>query len=117
MGELLEALGTVAIVVVLFGALAWALYFAFGPQAIGLPAMLGAFVIVAGVSIVGDVGVEGVVFIVLGLAALVAVIGMAMNVADRRPGGGRDPRAVDEAQPVQEPLGSSGHSPDSERPA
>ncbi|HTZ87876.1 MAG TPA: hypothetical protein VMB05_14510 [Solirubrobacteraceae bacterium] len=113
MGELLEAVGHLALVMALFGVLAWALYFAFGPQVIGLPAMLGALVIVAGVSIVGNVGIQGVVFVLLGLAALIAVIGMAMNVADRRPSGGREPRTVEESQPVQEPIESSRRPPDS----
>lgn len=104
MGELLEALANVAIVAAGFGVLAWALYYFVGPQAFGLPAMLAAFVIVAGANVIGNVGVGGIAFILLGLAALVAVIGMAMNVADRRPSGGRDPRAGKETQPVQEPL-------------
>jgi hypothetical protein len=57
--ELLEAVGGVAIYVVLIAALLWALYFAFGPQVLGLPAMLGVFVVVAGVKIVGNSGPGG----------------------------------------------------------
>jgi hypothetical protein len=113
MGELLEALANIAIVAAGFGVLAWALYYFIGPQAFGLPAMLAAFVIVAGVKIFSDVGVQGIAFVLLSLAALVAVIGMAMNVADRRPAGGRDARA-EETQPVQEPPASSLRSPGSE---
>jgi hypothetical protein len=114
MHELLAALLGIAAWVAVFGVLAWVLYFFIGPQALGLPAMLGAFVIVAGVSIIGNVGLQGIVFVALGLAALIAVIGMAMNVAERRMGGGRDPRPVDQTQPVQEPLRSSPRAPGSE---
>jgi hypothetical protein len=92
--ELLEALGKVAIYVGLIGALLWALYFAFGPQALGLPAMLGAFVLVAGVRIFGNSGIGGLVAVVLGLVAVVLVIGMAMTL-----GGGRPPQQQDERPP------------------
>lgn len=111
MGELLEALANIAIVAALFGVLALALYHFVGPQAFGLPAMLGAFVIVAGAEVIGNVGVRGIVFILLGLAALVVVIGMAMSVADRRPGGGGEPRAAQETQPVQEPARPRSRTP------
>ena len=84
MTELLESLGNVAIVVALFGALLWALHFAFGSQVLGLPAMLGGLVLIAGVKIFSNSGIGGLVAVVLGLAAVVVVIGMAMNV-----GGGR----------------------------
>jgi hypothetical protein len=90
MGELLEAVGNVAVYVVLFGVLAWALYYAFGPQALGLPAMLGAFVVVAGASVVGNVGLVGVLAVVLALAAIVVVIGMAMTGGDKPPERPRD---------------------------
>ncbi len=82
--ELLESLGNVAIYVVLIGALLWSLHFAFGSQVFGLPAMLGVFVLIAGVKIFSNSGIGGLVAVVLGLAAVVVVIGMAMNV-----GGGR----------------------------
>lgn len=114
MSELLEALGNIAIAAALFGALAWALYFTFGPQVIGLPAMLGAFVIVAGISVIGNIGLQGVVFVLLGLAALVVVIGMAMNVADRRPGGDRDSRPLDETQPARGAAGYGSRPPNSD---
>jgi hypothetical protein len=94
--ELLEAVGNVAIYVVLFALLAWALYFAFGPQVLGLPAMIGVFVVLAGVSVFGNVGVTGLVFVVLALAAVVAVIGMAMTIGDRPPRRPPDEQPVDE---------------------
>jgi hypothetical protein len=91
--ELLEAVGGVAIIVVLIAVLLWALYFAFGPQALGLPAMLGAFVLVAGWKIAGNSGVGGLVAVVLGVAAILLIIGMAMSF------GGRPPRAEQERPP------------------
>ncbi len=84
MTELLESLGNVAIYVVLIAALLWSLHFAFGSQVLGLPAMLGVLVLIAGVRIFNNSGIGGVVAVVLGLAAVVVVIGMAMNVGERR---------------------------------
>ncbi|HEY2216991.1 MAG TPA: hypothetical protein VGH21_05815 [Solirubrobacteraceae bacterium] len=84
MTELLEALGGVAIYVVLIAALAWSLYVAFGPQVLGLPAMIGVLVVVAGVKVLGNVGIIGLIAVVLGLAAVVVVIGMAMTVGSSR---------------------------------
>jgi hypothetical protein len=92
-GELLEALGSVAIVVVLIAALLWALYFAFGPQALGLPAMLGAFVLVAGWKIAGNSSAGGLAAVVLGVVAILLIIGMAMSF------GGRPPQAEQERPP------------------
>jgi hypothetical protein len=92
-GELLEAVGGVAIIVVLIAVLLWALYFAFGPQALGLPAMLGAFALVAGWKISGNSGVGGLVAVVLGVAAILLIIGMAMSF------GGRPPQAEQERPP------------------
>ena len=93
MGELLEAVGGVAIIVVLIAVLLWALYFAFGPQALGLPAMLGAFVLVAGWKIADNSGVGGLAAVVLGVVAVLLIIGMAMSF------GGRPPQAEQERPP------------------
>lgn len=95
-GELLEAIGGVAIYVVLIAVLLWALYFAFGAQVLGLPAMLGAFVVVAGVKIVGNSGLGGLVAVIFGLVAIVLIIGMAMSL------GGRPPQ-VEQERPPDEP--------------
>jgi hypothetical protein len=92
-GELLEAVGSVAIVVVLIAVLLWALYFAFGPQALGLPAMLGAFVLVAGWKIAYNSSVGGLAAVVLGVVAILLIIGMAMSF------GGRPPQAEQERPP------------------
>jgi hypothetical protein len=96
--ELLEAVGGVAIVVVLIAVLLWALYFAFGPQVLGLPAMLGAFVLVAGWKIFANSGIGGLIAVTFGLAAILLTIGMAMSF------GGRPPRAEQE-RPPDEPQG------------
>jgi hypothetical protein len=90
MGELLEVAGGLAIGIALIVLLGWALYFAFGPQVLGLPAMLGLFVVIAGVRIVGNVGIAGVLVIVVALAAVVVIIGMAMSVGSERSGAPRD---------------------------
>jgi hypothetical protein len=92
-GELLEAVGGVAIIVVLIAVLLWALYFAFGPQALGLPAMLGALALVAGWKISGNSGVGGLAAVVLGVVAILLIIGMAMSF------GGRPPQAEQERPP------------------
>jgi hypothetical protein len=83
MSKLLEVLLTLALV----AALLWALYFAFGPQALGVPAMVGVLVVWAGVSIFSNAGIAGFVFVLLGLLVLVLVIGMAMRLGNDRRGG------------------------------
>lgn len=93
MSELLESLGNVAIYIVLIGALLWALHFAFGSQVLGLPAMLGVFVLIAGVKIFSNSGIGGLVAVVFGLVAIVLIIGMAMSL------GGRPPQAEQERPP------------------
>jgi hypothetical protein len=95
--ELLEVIGGIAIIVGLIALLLWALYFAFGPQALGLPAMLGVFVVVAGVKIAGNSGVGGLVAVVLGLVAVVLVIGMAMTLGAGRPQQQQHERPPDES--------------------
>jgi hypothetical protein len=82
--ELLEAIGDISIYVALIALLAWSLYFALGPQVLGLPAMIGVFVVVAGAKIVGNIGPAGVVVVMVALAAVIVVIGMAMTIGDRR---------------------------------
>lgn len=93
MVELLEAVGDIAIYVVSIAVLLWALYFAFGPQALGLPAMLGAFAVVAGVQIAGNSGLGGLIAVTFGLVAVLLIIGMAMSF------GGRPPHAEQERPP------------------
>jgi hypothetical protein len=80
MHELLEALLNVGTYVLLFGLLGWALYYTFGPQVLGVPAMMAVLVVLAGVRIFSNVGIAGLVAVVVGLGVLVMVIGMAMTV-------------------------------------
>lgn len=88
--ELLEAVVGIGVYVVLFGLLLWALYFAFGPQVLGLPAMVGVLVIVAGIRISSNAGLSGLAFVVLGLFVLAMIIGMAMRLGTDRHGRSRD---------------------------
>jgi hypothetical protein len=92
--DLLEAIGNVAIIAGLIGALLWSLHFAFGPQAFGLPAMLCVVAVVAGLRIFSNSSIGGVIAVVLGLVAAVLVIGMAMTL-----GGGRPPQQQHERPP------------------
>jgi hypothetical protein len=94
--ELLEAVGGVAIYVGLAALLLWALYFAFGPQVLGLPAMLCVLVVIAGIKILGNSGVGGLIAVVLGLVVVVLVIGMAMTLGAGRPPQQRNERPPDE---------------------
>jgi hypothetical protein len=86
MSELLEALAGVAGYVVLFGLLAWALYYAFGPAVLGVPTMIAVLVVIAGVRIFSNAGLTGLAAVIVGLAAIVVIIGMAMNGGAGRPG-------------------------------
>jgi hypothetical protein len=91
-GEFVEAVGGVAVYVGLFGLLLWALYFAFGPQVLGLPTMIGVLVIAAGIRVFSNAGLAGFAFVILGLFALVMIIGMSMRLGtDRRPKGPAPP--------------------------
>ena len=85
MTELLNALLGVGVWVVLLGLLLWACYFAFGPQVFGLPVIIGALVVAAGVRVFSNAGVSGLIFVLLGLVVVVLIIGMAMRLgSDRR---------------------------------
>ncbi|MFI4992772.1 MAG: hypothetical protein ACHQCH_04035 [Solirubrobacterales bacterium] len=84
MDELLEALVNIGIYVLLFGLLAWALYFAFGPHAFGLPAIIGVLVVLAGVRVFSNIGLAGLAVAIVGPAVLVMVIGMAMTLGTKK---------------------------------
>jgi hypothetical protein len=92
--ELLEALGGVAILLALIAALLWALHFAFGPQAFGLPAMLCVLVGFAAWKIADNSSIGALVAIVLGVIAVLLAIGMAMTL-----GAGRPPQQQNERPP------------------
>jgi hypothetical protein len=93
--ELLEALVNIGIYVLLFGLLAWALYFAFGPHAFGLPAIVGVLVVLAGLRIFSNVGVAGLAVAIVGPGVLVMVIGMAMTIGTKKSDRPNDGRPVD----------------------
>jgi hypothetical protein len=95
MHELLEALVNIGIYVLLFGLLAWALYFAFGPHVFGLPAIVGVLVVLAGVRIFSNVGPAGLAVVIVGPGVLVMIIGMAMTVGTKRSDRRKDERPVD----------------------
>jgi len=99
MGELLDASGKVAFYLALFGVIAWALSLVFGSQVFGLPAMLAAFVIVAGGTVYKTAGVRGLVAMVIGLVVLMLVIGMAMSLGPEKPPGAEEERPVDDLWP------------------
>ena len=87
MNEVVESLGGIAVlgvVVVLIGFIA---YWIFGPQAVGLPSIIGLFALWGLISFVSDIGLGpvGIVVVVGGLIALVLVIGMAMRLGDGPP--------------------------------
>jgi hypothetical protein len=83
----LATIGPVGVVViaVLLALLAWALWFAFGEQVFGVPAMIGLLVVLAGISVFGNDGLGGLAFVILALIALALVIGMAMRLGNDRP--------------------------------
>jgi len=79
--ELLEATGGVAGVVGVVVLIGFAAYWAFGPQAIGLPAIIGLLTVWGLVSLVSDAGLGpvGILVVVAGVIAVLLIIGMAMR--------------------------------------
>jgi len=85
--ELLESTGGfvgIVVVVVLIGFVA---YWVFGPQAVGLPAIIGLFALWGLISLVSNAGLGavGVVVVVGGVIAVLLIIGMAMRFGDHPP--------------------------------
>ena len=76
----------------------WFLYFVFGPQGLGLPAMIGVLVVFGVAKALTSAGPLVVVAMVLGLVLLFIVIGMAMTL-----GAGRPPQAHDEKPREEQP--------------
>jgi hypothetical protein len=93
--ELLEALLGVGVYVLLFGLRGWALYYAFGSQVFGVPAMMAVLVVLAGVRIFSNVGLAGLAVLVVGLGVLVMVIGMAMTGGGAKKSHRREDEPVD----------------------
>jgi hypothetical protein len=82
MSELLEAAANIALIMLLLGLLAALGSRLFGPQVLGLPAMLGAFAFIALLSTSTEVGAIGLLTAVLGVLAVFIIIGLAMTYGD-----------------------------------
>jgi hypothetical protein len=80
--ELLESAGGVAGVVALVVLVGFVAYWVFGPQAIGLPAIIGVLAVWGLVSLVSNAGLgpAGILVVVVGVVAVLFVIGMAMRL-------------------------------------
>jgi hypothetical protein len=80
--ELLESGGGVAVVVALVVLVGFVAYWVFGPQAIGLPAIIGVLAVWGLVSLVSNAGLGpvGIVVVVVGVVVVMFVIGMAMRL-------------------------------------
>jgi hypothetical protein len=96
MTELLEAVASIAAYVLIIGLLGCALYYVFGPQVLGLPAIVGLLVVVAGVRVFSNTGLAGLGAVVVGLLILVMVIGMAMTLGTERSSHHQDEGSVDD---------------------
>ncbi len=97
MSELLETavgIGAYALVVGLIG---WGLYYAFGSQVLGLPAMIGLAVIVGALSIFSSVVV--LLAMVVGLLVLMLVIGMTMTLGPEPPSRPGEQHPMDDFRP------------------
>lgn len=81
--ELLSSTGSLIAIAVLVAVLGWGLYQLFGPQVLGVPAMVGVLVIAAVWSAFSSAAV--VLAMVAGLLILMLVIGMAMSLGPERP--------------------------------
>jgi hypothetical protein len=80
--ELLESAGGVAVVALVVVLIGLCAYWAFGPQAVGLPALIGAFALWGLISLVSNAGLGavGILVVVAGVVAVLLIIGMAMRL-------------------------------------
>jgi hypothetical protein len=80
--ELLESAGGIAALAVAVVLLGFAAYWAFGPQAIGLPTIIGLFALWGLIKLVSNAGLGpvGILVVAGGLFALLLIIGMAMRL-------------------------------------
>lgn len=95
--ELLESVANVGAYVLVVGLIGWGLYRVFGPQVLGLPAMIGVLVIAGALSIFSSVVV--LVAMVIGLVVLMLVIGMAMTLGPEPPSPPGEERPMDDFRP------------------
>lgn len=92
--ELVESGGGVLVAIVIVAFVLWVLHYAFGSQVLGLPAMLGVFVMIAIGSAV-SLGPLTIAVIVVGLLVLFVVIGMAMSLGPEKLPKARDEKPKD----------------------
>ncbi|HMD57467.1 MAG TPA: hypothetical protein VKG82_08355 [Solirubrobacteraceae bacterium] len=97
MSELLEAFLNIGAIVLFLGLIGWILYRVFGSQVFGVPAMVGVLVIIAGWTVLGNVGVRGLLAVVIALLVLMLVIGMAMRIGPEPP-----PSGTEQEKPVED---------------
>jgi hypothetical protein len=85
--EVLESTGGLALIVAMVVGAGFIAYWVFGPQAVGLPAIIGLFALWGLISLVSDAGLGaiGVVVVIGGVIAVLLIIGMAMRFGDRPP--------------------------------
>jgi hypothetical protein len=81
MTELLDTAGGIALLLAVVVVIGFAAYLAFGPQAIGLPALIGVLTTWGLASVVSNAGLGpvGIVVIVGGVVVVLLIIGMAMR--------------------------------------
>jgi hypothetical protein len=79
--ELLDTAGGIVAVLALVVLIGFVAYWVFGPQAIGLPALIGLFTTWGLISLVSNAGLGpvGIVVIVGGVVVVLLIIGMAMR--------------------------------------
>jgi hypothetical protein len=69
-----------ALIVLLVGAIGWLLYLRFGPQVLGVPAMIGVFAVFAVWEALSTDGVIVIAAVILGVLAVWMIIGMALTI-------------------------------------
>jgi hypothetical protein len=80
--ELLNSTGSLAVAAVVVVLIGFVAYWTFGPQAVGLPAIIGLFALWGLTSLASDAGLGpvGIVVVVGGVFVVLLVIGMAMRL-------------------------------------
>jgi hypothetical protein len=86
--ELFESAGGVAFAGAAVVVIAFLAYWAFGPQAIGLPAIIGLLALWGLIAFLSDLGLGavGIVFVLAGLLAVLLAIGIAIRLGGEPPG-------------------------------
>jgi hypothetical protein len=96
-GELLDALATVAAYAAVIVLVGWGLQRVFGLQVFGLVGLVGVLVIIAGVRVFSNSGLGGLLATVVCLLAVAIVIGMAMTLGAGRPDLPQEERPPDDS--------------------